>query len=131
MFKNTYKLGKLRRPQIGGDDTVSWNPVSVNFGKSLLCSNTFSSLKSTDQNTIGVQQILNGGTLCQEFGVGTDVEVNSRSGVGLQNGAHALGSTARNSRLLDNDLGALRNFGNTASGTFDIAGNHTITTPNQ
>lgn len=116
----TYELGQFRRPKISGDDTVWRNPVSVDISKSPLSSNAFRSLKSSNQDTIGVQQILDGCALCQEFGVGTDIEANAGSGVSLQDSTHALSSTARNSRLLNNDLGALCDFGNTTSGTLNI-----------
>lgn len=94
--------------------------MSVDISKSPLSSNAFRSLKSSNQDTIGVQQILDGCALCQEFGVGTDIEANAGSGVSLQDGTHALSSTARNSRLLNNNLGALCDFGNTTSGTLNI-----------
>lgn len=47
--------------------------------------------------------------------------MNSRSGVGVEDGPHRLSSSARNGGLLDDDLGGSSNSGDLSSGELDVA----------
>lgn len=90
-------LGELRGPQVHGDDSLLGDPASVDIDQLLLSSQTLGGLEASDKNTVGAGQILDGGTLSQKLGVGKNVEADVLVGVGLKDGAHALGSTAWNS----------------------------------
>lgn len=117
----TYQLGELRRPHVGGDDVLTGNPVGVDVDQGVLGADALGGLQSTDQDTVRVQQILDGGTLSQELGVRQDVELHLGRRVGIEDGAHALSSAARHSRLLDDDFGALGNLSNAARSALDVA----------
>lgn len=73
------KLGQLRGPDVGGQDAVAGNPSSVDVDESLGGLLAVGSRGGTDQDSVGVQQIGDGGTGSQELGVGEDFEVNARA----------------------------------------------------
>lgn len=120
MHACTYQLWKFRGPKVGSDDAFLRNPVGVNIHQSILSLDTFFSLQSTNQDTIRAEQISNSSAFSQKLRVGQDLERNLRGRIGFENGTHALSSTARHSRLFNNNLGALGNFSNTTSSTFNV-----------
>ena len=114
------QLGQFRRPETNGQDSLTGDPVGVDGSQTSASALTGFGLERTDQDSVRGEQVLDGGTLGQEFGVGQDVELASGLSVGLEDGSHGLGSPARNSRLLDNDFGRVGNLGNSSSSQFDV-----------
>ena len=49
------------------------------------------SLKGTDKDTVWGEQVVDGGTFCEELGVREDVKLASWLGVGLEDGSHRPG----------------------------------------
>lgn len=96
------ELGKLGRPDVGGQDTLARDPSVVNLDESLGSPLTGGSGGRTDKNTVRVEEIVDGGTGSQELGVGENLEVNART-IHVKSISNKLSSSARNSRLLDND----------------------------
>lgn len=82
------QLGQFRRPETDSQNSLSGNPVGVDGGQTGACALTGFGLKRTDQDSVRGEQVLDGGTLGQEFGVGQDVELASGLGVGLEDGSH-------------------------------------------
>lgn len=72
------QLGELRRPDIGGQDALPGNPGSVNVDKGLGGLLARGSGSGTDKDSVGVEQIVDGGTGSQELGVGENFEVDAR-----------------------------------------------------
>jgi hypothetical protein len=73
------ELGKLGRPDVGGQDTLARNPGVVNLDESLGSPLTGGGRGGTDQNTVRIEEIVDGGTGSQELGVGENLEVNTRA----------------------------------------------------
>ena len=73
------KLGQLRRPDVGGQNTLTGNPSSVNVDESLSSLLSIRSRSRTDQDSVGVEQVGDGGTSSQELGVGENLEVDARA----------------------------------------------------
>lgn len=94
--------------------------MGVDLNQSVLSLDTLLSLQSTNQDTVRAEQVSDSSAFCQKLRVGQDLERNFRGRIGLENGAHALSSTARHSRLFNNNLGALGNLSNTTSSTLNI-----------
>lgn len=114
------ELGEFGRPETDGEDSVLGNPVGVDGGQRGTGVFTLLSLERTNEDSIGSEQVSNGGTLSQELGVGQDLEFTSRLRVSLEDSSHRLGSSTRNSRFLNNDLGRGRNFGNSSGSQLDV-----------
>jgi hypothetical protein len=83
------ELGELGRPKTDSQDPVLGDPVTVDVGKSLACGETRLVLEGTDEDSIRVEQVGNGGTLGKELWVGKDVKGATRSRVGLEDGSHS------------------------------------------
>lgn len=131
------ELRQLRRPEADGQDALSSSsnvsqgascngqylrdPVGVYASEGCACIFALLSLQRTDQDTIGLEEIRDGGSLSEELGVGKDVEPAARLAVGLEDGAHRLCSPAGHSGLLDDDLGGVRDGGDATRRRFDIA----------
>jgi hypothetical protein len=96
------KLSELGRPDVGGQNALARNPGVVNLDESLGSSLTGGGRSRTDQDTVRVEEIVDGGTGSQELGVGENLEMDTRA-VHVKSISDKLGSSARNSRLLDND----------------------------
>jgi len=62
-------------------------------------------LKGAYEYAIRAEEVTDSGALSKKFWVGEDVKTAIRLGVGLEDGAHRLGGTARNSRLFHHDFG--------------------------
>jgi len=108
------ELGKLGRPDVGGQDALARNPRVVNLDKSLGSSLTRGGRRGTDQDTVRVEEIVDGGTGSQELGVGENLEVNARA-VHVESISDELSSSARNGRLLNNDCTLTSVLSNNAS----------------
>lgn len=65
----TYQLGKFIGLKIKSDDTTFGDPVGIDLRQSLFDSNTISDLKSTNQDAIEFEKILNSRAFCHEFKV--------------------------------------------------------------
>lgn len=78
-------------------------------------------LEGSNEDTIGREEVSDGGSLSEELGVRKDIETASRLGVGLEDGAHRLSSTAWHCGFLDDDLRSSRDPGDLTRGKFDIA----------
>ena len=63
------ELGKLRGPEVGGDDFFAWDPVGVDRDEGLECGLSFGVLLATDQNAVGVFHVGDGGAFGEELGV--------------------------------------------------------------
>lgn len=98
------------------------NPVSVDVGEGLASLETLLGLERTDEDSIGREQVADSGTLGEELGVAEDVESDTGSRVGVENGSHRLRSSAGNGRLLDNDLGRGSDSSDLSSGELNVAG---------
>ena len=73
------QLGQLRRPQVGGDHPLRGHPVLVHSlqrrdGRPP----RLGVLPAADEHPVGGLQVLNGGALGQELGVGQDLELDAR-----------------------------------------------------
>lgn len=66
----------------------SRDPVGVDILEALACVETLGCLQGSDENAIRSKKVRDGCSLCEEFGVGEDVEAAVGLGVGLENGAH-------------------------------------------
>jgi len=82
------QLGELGRPKTDGQDPLSGDPVGVDVGQGGTSVETTLALERSDEDSVGSEQVLDGGTLGQELGVGQNVEVASRPSVGLEDGPH-------------------------------------------
>jgi hypothetical protein len=96
------ELGKLRRPNVGGQNALARDPGVVDLDESLGSSLAGGGRSGTDKDTVRVEKIVDGGTGSQELGVGENLEVNTRAVHG-ESISDKLGSSARNSGLLNND----------------------------
>lgn len=74
-----HKLGQLRGPNVGGQDTLTGDPGVVDLDESLGSPLSGGGRGGTDQNTVGVEEILDSSTGSQELGVGENLEVNTRA----------------------------------------------------
>lgn len=117
------ELGKLRGPEADGEDALLGDPVSIHVAEGRARRLALLGLEGADEDTVGAEEIGDGGTLSQELRVGEDVETAAGLRVGLEDGAHGFGGAAWNGRFLDDDLGGVRYLGNTTRGKLDIAGN--------
>ena len=99
----------------------SRNPVSIHVDERLARVLSLLCLQRTYEDTVGREEVGDGGPFSQELGVGEDVEAAAGLGVRLENGAHRLRRTAGDCRLLYNDLGRLRDIRNLARRELDVA----------
>ena len=82
------QLGELGRPKSDGQDPLLGDPVGVDVGESGASVDTLLGLERSDEDPVRGKEVLDGGTLGQELGVGQDVEPTARLGVGLEDGPH-------------------------------------------
>lgn len=61
------KLGKLGRPETDGQDSLFGNPVLVDGLERVAGVDTRLALERTDEDSVGGEQVVNGGTLSQEL----------------------------------------------------------------
>jgi hypothetical protein len=73
------KLSELGRPDVGGQNALARNPSVVNLDESLSSSLTGGGRSRTDQDTVRVEEIIDGGTGSQELGVGENLEMDTRA----------------------------------------------------
>jgi hypothetical protein len=90
----TNELGQFGTPKVGGNDSIFRNPVGVNVYQGLLSSLAFGGLQGSNQDSIGVEKVRDGGSFGQELWVGEDVEAEAGLGVGLEDDAHRFGRPA-------------------------------------
>mmetsp|Transcript_55998 Transcript_55998/g.149384 ORF Transcript_55998/g.149384 Transcript_55998/m.149384 type:complete len:317 (-) Transcript_55998:30-980(-) len=107
------KFGKLRTPEICGENAFAWNPIGVDVDKDLHRVNSFGSLCTTNQDAVWIVQVLHGGALSKEFGIGENPETFSNCArvgrlVGQQHPFQSSCSPNWHSRFLDHDLAAGR-----------------------
>lgn len=115
------KLGELGRPETDSEDTVLGDPVGVDLRESLAGVEARLGLERSDKDTVGGEEVSDGGSLGKELGVGENVESASGLRVGLEDGAHRLCGTARDGGLLDDDLGGSGDLGDAAGGKLEVA----------
>ncbi|TVU44955.1 hypothetical protein EJB05_04419, partial [Eragrostis curvula] len=113
------KLGKLSRPQVGGEDPVLGNPVSIHILESLNGLPALRGLPATDEHSVRLEQVLNGCALSKELRVGEDLVVDALAVVG-QDLLNGLCSLDRDSGFLNNDLVRLGDIGNHAGSTLPV-----------
>ncbi|KAG6550263.1 hypothetical protein Mapa_008223 [Marchantia paleacea] len=105
------ELRQLRGPQVGGQDVLLRHPVRVHgleSGHGLLA---FGSLAASDQDAVGLLQILDGGTLGQKLRVRQDLEVDPLVVV-RQNLLNCLRGLHRHGGFLHHNLVRLGDVGN-------------------
>lgn len=61
------ELGELGRPKTDSQDSLSRNPVGVDVGERLASGDTGFALERTDQDSVGAEQVIDGGTLGKEL----------------------------------------------------------------
>ena len=105
------ELGQLRRPEVGGQDVVPVDPVGVDADELLSGGQALGGLLPTDEDAVGLHEVVNGGTLGKELRVGQDLELESLL-VDLEDAADGLGGTDGDGRLLHDDLVGGGNLGN-------------------
>lgn len=120
------ELGELRGPEADGENAVTGNPVGVDLGEGGAGILARLGLEGADEDTVGGEEVADGGTLSKELGVGENVEAASGLGVGLKDGAHStacqhtvhkihsLGGAARDGRLLYDNLARGGDLGDAA-----------------
>jgi hypothetical protein len=111
----------LHRVERERKSSYSRDPIVVDGGKSRGSLLSLLGLEGSDKDTIGSEQVGDGSSLSKELGVGEDIKVDSRSGVGVEDGPHRLSSSARDGGLLDDDLGGGGNSSDLSSGELDVA----------
>lgn len=79
-------------------------------------------MEGSDEDSVGREQVADGGTLGEELGVAENVESDTGSRVGVENGSHRFRSPTRNGRLLDNDLGRGSDSSDLSGGELNVAG---------
>ena len=99
----------------------SRNPVGIHIDERLAGILSLLCLQRTNEDTVGCEEVGNGGSFSQEFGVGEDVEAAAGLGIRLENGAHRLSRPAWHGRLLDDDLGGSRDGGDATRRRLDVA----------
>jgi hypothetical protein len=113
------ELGELSRPQVGGEDPVLGNPVSVHILESLDGLPALRGLPATDEHSVRLEQVLNGSTLRKELWVGKDLVVDALAVVG-QDLLNSLSGLDRDSGLLNNNLVRLGDIGNHAGSALPV-----------
>jgi hypothetical protein len=100
------ELGQLSRPQVGGEDPVLRNPVSIHILESLNGLPALGGLPATDENSVRLEQVLNGCSLSKELRVGEDLVVDALAVVGrdLLNGLSGLDRAVDFSTTILSDL---------------------------
>lgn len=71
------QLGQLGRPDIGGQDALTRNPSGVDVNEGLGGLLARGGRGRTNEDTVGIEQVIDGGTGGQELGVGQDLELNT------------------------------------------------------
>lgn len=97
------------------------NPVGVDVGEGLASLKTLLGLEGTDENSVGRKQVADSGTLGEELGVAENVEPDTRSRVGVEDGSHRFRSSAGDGRLLDDDLGRGSDSSDLSGSEFNVA----------
>lgn len=118
------ELGQLGGPKVGGQDVFPVDPVGVDADELLGGGQALGSLLPTDEDTVGLHEVVNGGTLGEELRVGQDLELESLL-VDLEDAADGLGGTDGDGRLLHHNLVGGGNLGNLTSAelaVFDVRG---------
>lgn len=115
------KFGKLGGPKSNGQDSLLGDPVGVDISQSLASPQSTLGLQRSDEDSVGSEEIGDGGSLGQELGVGKDVKVDSGLGVGVKDGPHRLGGSARNGGLLNDNLVGGGNSGDLSGSKLDVA----------
>lgn len=63
------------RPEVGGEDLVALDPVGVHIDQRLNGFLPLGRLDATYEDTVGVGQVIDRGSLREELGVGEDLEL--------------------------------------------------------
>lgn len=140
-FPNTYQLGQLRGPCVGGDDSLFGDPVFVHGAQRLNGHLTFVGFVPADQDAVGLFKIPHRRSFSQKLWVGqnldrqqehctdvslcravparvslswsdTHVEVEAGFGVGIKYSPDALGSPDGDGALLRDNLVAVGHLNN-------------------
>ena len=76
------------------------DPIGVYVAESLAGIYSLRSLERADKDAVWSKEVLDRGAFCKELGIGEDVKPAAVMGIGLENGAHALGCPARHGGFL-------------------------------
>ncbi len=115
------ELRKLGGPQVGSQDAILRHPVRVHGLQSLHGLSTAGSLATSDEHTIGLGQIFNGGSLCKKLGIGKDLEIDTFVVVVRKDLLDCFGSLHRHSGFLHHDLIRLGDVRNHTSRTLPVS----------
>lgn len=103
------QLGTLGRPQVGGEDLFTGDPVGVDRHKRLGSLEPLRRLLSTDKDTVRFGEITDSGTFSEELGVTKNLERDALF-VTLEHAGNGLSGSHGHSTLLDHNLGTSGNF---------------------
>jgi hypothetical protein len=113
------ELGEFGGPQVGGEDLRPWDPIGVYANERLGGLEALGSLVSSNQDTVGLEQIRHGSTFGKELWVAQDLKVETL-GVGLQDAADGLSRADGDGRLFDNNLVGFGHISNGSSAEFTV-----------
>ena len=108
------QLGKLGRPQVGGQDLFTRDPVLIDTDQHLRSLESSLALLATNQDAVRLHQVSDSRSFRQELGVAQDLKVQPFV-VRVQHTRNGLGRAHRDRTLLDDDLVALGDLGNGTS----------------
>lgn len=107
------QLGELGGPDVGGDDALARHPAVVEVNHDLEGGETVGGLLGAEEDTRGLEKIVDGGTLSEELGVVDDAELDAGIGL-LEDSLEGGGGTDGDGGLLNDNLVVL---GATSDGT--------------
>lgn len=113
------KLRKFGRPQVGGQDAFTRNPVGIHVHELLAGSQAGFSLVTTDKHAVRFEQVVDGSPFGEEFRIRKHFEMNALV-VTVQDAFHGCSRTHRERRLFDDNLAFVGNFQNIAGGLFPV-----------
>ncbi len=115
------ELGKLGRPEVGGDDALARDPSGIDRGHRLDRGVSGIGGLAADQDAVRVFEVGHGGALGEELGIGEHLEGGAAGGIGGDDGLDGAGGFDRDGAFLDDDLVAVGNLGDQARGGLDVA----------
>ncbi len=114
------ELGKLGGPEVGGQNLLLRHPGRVDIDELLDRGLAFGRLVATDQDPVRIFEILDGGALGQELGIGKNLKF-APFGIGFEDALDRFGRAHRQGGFFHHDLVVLTHFGDLAGTLLDIA----------
>mmetsp|Transcript_5284 Transcript_5284/g.15951 ORF Transcript_5284/g.15951 Transcript_5284/m.15951 type:complete len:426 (+) Transcript_5284:664-1941(+) len=106
------ELGELRGPQVAGQDLLLRDPLGVHVLEGLDSLQAARGLPASDDDPVGVLEVLDGGALREELRVRQDVKTRAVvEDVVAQHPLHSLRGLDGHGRLLHDDLRGVRHLG--------------------